>query len=234
MNPDPNHIVAALKQNRIAANRWRTGLALVLLAVVAFYGMRFYNIVGDFDSQTFAERFADKASAMAPTLTANTGEAIDRLLPVYGDEVAKQADQGLIAMHVALSKEIDTLLKDVDLMVDQRATKLNAQVLSGIDAAIASNYPKLAADKERSGQARDAILAGFEGAAKDALDARVKRPSNELKRLIAATAELAKQASEGKEKQANTPELRMVIAMLGMVSRELANGRARLIEEMAK
>jgi hypothetical protein len=49
-----------------------------------------------------------------------------------------------------------------------------------------------------------------------------------------ATANLAEQATENRNKKARAPELRMVIAMLGLVSRELANERARLVVETEK
>ena len=234
MAEDPIKILEALKQSRAATTRWRGIVGVGVVLVILLYGYCFYGLVDGFDSERFAERFAERGSQVAPTLLAQTGEAADRLVPVYSDEAAKQADRGLVALHQAIMKEYDVLLKEVDLMTSSRTAKLSKQVQQGIDAALVSNYPVFAKDAALRQQAKDAIIGSFEGAAQDALDARVKRPSNELKRLITATSTLASQANAQKADKARAPELRMVIAMLGLVSRELANERARLVKETQK
>ena len=231
MSSDPVAVLKALKASRTASARWRLIIALSVVAVFGVYGWCFYSLVTGFDSEKFAARFAERGSQAAPGLVAQTGEAMDRLIPIYSDEVAKQADAGLLAMHKKLLKEYEVLLKDVDLMTSQRSTKLKNLIHGRIDSALSTNYPVFAQNAELRGQTKDAILSAFEGAAQDALDARVKRPSNELKRLIEASSQLATQATKERSKQADAPELRMVIAMLGLVSRELANQRARLVEE---
>ena len=231
MSEDPIKILNALKESRSASARWRAIIALAIVVVIGIYGWCFYSLVDNFDSERFAERFGERGARVAPALLAQTGEAMDRLIPVYSDEVAKQADAGLIMLHKKLMKEYEVLLKDVDLMTSMRSDKLSKLVHARIDSALSTNYPVFAKDAQLRAQTKDAILAAFEGAAQDALDARVKRPSHELKRLIQATSTMAKKATEAKPKEARAPELRMVIAMLGLVSRELANERARLVEE---
>jgi hypothetical protein len=129
-------------------------------------------------------------------------------------------------------KEYETLLKDVDLMTSTRGHKLTLQITKGIEAALSSQYPVFATDMALRDQARDAILMAFEGAAQDALNARVKRPGAELKRLITATSAVAVQANQAKPTKKHPPEMRMVLSLLGLVSRELANQRARLIKEV--
>jgi hypothetical protein len=234
MAEDPVKILEALKESRSATRHWRMAIGLSSVGVILVYGFCFYSLVADFDDAQFAERFAQRASTVAPALLAQTGEAADRLIPVYSDEAAKQADQGLVKLHLALMKEYQLLLKDVDVMTSSRSSKLSNQIHGGIDAALSSNYPVFAKDAALRRLAVDAVLSAFEGAAQDALDARAQRPSNELKRLIMATANLAEQATENRNKKARAPELRMVIAMLGLVSRELANERARLVVETEK
>jgi len=231
MSSDPLKVLNALKASRTASTRWRLVIGVGIIAVFGMYGWCFYGLADGFDSETFAERFAERGSQAAPGLVAQTGEAMDRLIPIYGDEVARQADAGLIRMHKKLIKEYEVLLKDVDLMTSTRSDMLKRLIHGRIDSALTSNYPVFANDEKLRAQAKDAILTAFEGAAQDALDARVKRPSNELKRLIEASSRLAVQATDNRAKEVKAPELRMVIAMLGLVSRELANQRARLVEE---
>ena len=231
MSSDPVAILKALKESRSASTRWRVIVGLSIVVVFGLYGWCFYGLADGFDSETFAERFAERGSQAAPGLVSQTGEAMDRLIPIYSDEVAKQADAGLVLMHKKLMKEYDVLLKDVDLMTSTRSDKLKKLIHGRIDSALSSNYPVFAKDEKLRRQAKDAILGAFEDAAQDALDARVKRPSNELKRLIEASSRLANQATKNRSKEVKAPELRMVIAMLGLVSRELANQRARLVEE---
>ena len=231
MSSDPVTILKALKASRTASSRWRLFVGVSIVAIFGLYGWFFYGLAEGFDSETFAERFAERGARAAPSLVTQTGEAMDRLIPIYSDEVAKQADAGLILMHKKLMKEYEVLIKDVDLMTSTRSDKLKKLIHGRIDSALTSNYPVFAKDEKLRAQAKDAILSAFEDAAQDALDARVERPSNELKRLIEASSRLAVQATTNRAKEAKAPELRMVIAMLGLVSRELANQRARLVEE---
>ena len=139
MSSDPLKVLNALKASRAASTRWRLAVGVVIIAVFGLYGWCFYGLADGFDSETFAERFAERGSQAAPGLLSQTGEAMDRLVPIYSDEVARQADAGLILLHKRLIKEYEVLLKDVDLMTSSRSHKLKKLIHGRIDRALTTN-----------------------------------------------------------------------------------------------
>ena len=171
---DPVAVLKALKASRTASARWRLIIALSVVAVFGVYGWCFYSLVTGFDSEKFAARFAERGSQATPGLVAQTGEAMDRLIPIYSDEVAKQADAGLLRMHKKLLK-YEVLLKDVDLMTSQRSTKPKLDPWAHRQRAQHQLSGIRSKQRELRGQTKDAILSAFENA-QDALDAPSSAP----------------------------------------------------------
>jgi hypothetical protein len=103
-------------------------------------------------------------------------------------------------------------------------------VEASIDRSLKAHYPELAKNDAVRVRVRQQLLEEFEVAARESLQQRMRAPSKELQRLMAVTAKLNDQAKADLKKHKVEPEHKMVVSLLGVLSRQLAVERASLLK----
>ena len=96
---------------------------------------------------------------------------------------------------------------------------MRVAVDGAIDTALTENYPELAKDPALRNGVRERMLGEFEAAANKSLSARTQAQP-QLKRLVEATSLLGRRLRQNAGRR-RPAELRVVLSLLGLISREL-------------
>jgi hypothetical protein len=214
--------------------RLRATLGTLLLIVILIYGGRIYGLFTGFDQQRFTESLGTSAQTVLPGLSGQMGDLTQELIPLYSDEILKQADDELPALQQRVEKEFALLKGEVESIVSARSEKLRVAVDGAIDTALTENYPELAKDPALRNQVRERMLSEFEAAANKSLSARTQAPTTQLKRLVEATSLLGEEAAAANAGRRRPAELRVVLSLLGLISRELTRQKTLLAAEIGE
>ena len=212
--------------------RLRAALGIVLLIIVLVYGGRIYGLFTGFDQQRFTESLGQSAQQVLPTLSGQMGDLTQELIPLYSQEILNQADDELPALQQRVEKEFGLLKNEVESIVANRSEKLRRAVDGAIDTALTTNYPELGKDPALRNQVRERMLSEFESAANKSLAARTQAPTLQLKRLVDATSLLGEEAAAANAGRRRPAELRVVLSLLGLISRELTRQKTLLAAEI--
>lgn len=225
-------VLEELRATRVKVGRLRTVLGLGLLIVVLVYGGRIYGLFSGFDQERFTTALGEQAQTVLPGMSSNMAELTQELIPIYSEEVIKQADDEMPALEQRVEKEFALLSDELDSLVQARKDKLRKAVDGAIDTALSTHYPELGKDQALKTQVRERMLAEFEAAANKSIGERTHQPTVQLKRLVDATSHLGKKAMAANDGRRRPAELRVVLALLGLISRELTRQKQVLAEEM--
>lgn len=225
-------VLEELRETNKKIQRLRAVLGVLLLIVVLVYGGRIYGLFTNFDQQGFTESLGQKAQTVLPTLTGQMGDLTQELIPIYSQEILKQADEELPALQQRVEREFGLLKTEIESIVTSRSDKLRKAVDGAIDTALSEHYPELAKDPALRNQVRERMLHEFEAAANKSLAARTKAPTVQLKRLVDATSLLGEEAAAANAGRRRPAELRVVLSLLGLISRELTRQKDILSAEV--
>jgi hypothetical protein len=224
-------VFEAIVATRAVIARRRSIVGGLTLLVLGLYGMLFYSLFTNFDGDLFSTAVAEGIGRRVPAIGRQFTESSSTLLPAYSETLADQAEPRMLSLNNRLEKEMGLLVGAVSEIGEKRSTHTLAVAAERIDSALSAEYPELAQDDAARQRLSKGILAAFEAGGGAVITRHANAPGRELERLINATVVTAVAANKVSNPLNSPAELRMVISMLGVVSRELVAQKARLMED---